>query len=327
MRLTVTLAVLLSAITVKTKDARGDAGGNTWLTSAPRSEESARSTGVSVEAEQDHGYEKPIPLTFSIEYTLTSDYIFRGINFSEYSGEGTEALNHQMSTSVEYDTGDFGAFGFSVWFEWYADQEVFTPTESTNLQEVDYTVYWSYEIPDTPVTVEFGWIDYTFPPLAGDAHDTNEVYAKVSFDDGCLFGTDGAVINPYVYYGLDVDDGQHGSCLEFGISHDFVLADCEALKATPIVKDITVTPSAVLTVDNRYLDKFDVLGDGTEQQATRLGYLQYGLAVSYDVSAGLNIPPQYGAITLSGFMNFTQAFRDDLLNDEFWGGVSLGYEW
>ncbi len=319
------LTLLTPMVTIMAEETED--GVKTWLESAPVAAKDTDDSKIPLDAEQEHGYEKPIPLTFSIEYTLVSDYIFRGINFSEYAGEGREKPNHQMAAGVEYDTGDFGAVGFSAWFEWYADQEVFTPNENTHLQEVDYTVYWSYEIPDTPVTVELGWIAYTFPPLAGDAHDTNEVYAKVSVDDGFIFGTDEPVLNPYVYYGLDVDDGQQGSWLEFGVSHDFVLADCKAMKSAPILKDITVTPSAVLAVDNRYLDKFDVLGDGTEQEAMRLAYMQYGLNVSYDLSSGLNIPPQYGAMTLSGFVNFNQAFRDDLLNDEMWGGVSLGYEW
>lgn len=264
---------------------------------------------------------KPVPLTFSLDYTLVSDYIFRGANFSEYAGEGREKPNHQATFGVSYDAGDYGTFGFAAWFEWFAGQQALTPGDgSKNLQEVDYTVSWSYDLSklnaSVPLTVDIGWIAYTFPRAAGDAHYTNEWYVSLALDDSALFGTEEPVLNPYFAYYMDVDDVQ-GSWMELGVSHDFALADC--CGDLPCLKDMTVTPSAVLGIDHRYY-----------ADSTRLANVVFGLAVSYDLSGALDLPPQYGALTLSGFVNYSQTINDTIrqvLNDEFWGGMSVSYEW
>jgi len=226
-------------------------------------------------------WKKPIPLTVGVNYTLVTDYIFRGINFSEYAGEGREKLNHQLGIHVAYEPEKLGKFGVVFWLEWYADQEKLTPRCDDHLQEVDYIVYWSYPIKPIATTVETGWIGYTFPQF------------------------------------------HPGSWLEFGVSHDFVLADFDACKNVPVVKNLTVTPSLVVGLDHRYLNK--AVGFGRE--ATQLGNIQSGLAVSYDLSGALGLPPQYGDLILTGFFKFSNAIRDELINDEFWGGVTVAWEW
>ncbi len=266
---------------------------------------------------------KPAELSFSLDYTLVSDYVFRGINFSEFAGEGREKPNHQMSTGIELAT-EYGNFGGFFWFEWFAGQGSLTPG-SDNLQEVDYVVYWNYDIEQIATNLELGWIAYTFPPSGGDAHDTYEVYAKLSFDDSGVFGTQESVLNPYVYYGLDYDLGANGSWIEIGISHDFALNEVAGLEAAPVIKDLTVSPSLVLGIDHRYLDKFAVTGSGGP--STRLANLNYGLAISYDVSGALGMDPKLGSLSLDGFLNFSQALRKGLLNDEFYGGMSVSYGW
>ncbi len=265
-------------------------------------------------------WSKPAPISFTLDYTLVSDYIFRGVNFSEFSGEGREKPNHQMTAGVSYDTGAFGTFGFAAWFEWYAAQDSrrFDPASDGKLQEVDYTLYWSYDLSrlneSIPVTLETGWIAYTFPQAAGDAHYTNEWYITLSLDDSSLFGTEGGVLNPYVGYYLDTDDVK-GCWIELGISHDFALAELGMANTTGL-KDITVTPSTVLGIDRGQFDS-----------GCHIHNILYGLDVSYDLSSALGIPSQYGSLTLTGFLYFSNAINDDVINDELFGGVSMGYEW
>ncbi len=259
---------------------------------------------------------KPVPLTFSLDYTLVSDYIFRGVNFSEFSGEGHERLNHQLSAGIEADLGDFGAVGFCAWFEWFEGQENknFDPAAHGKLQEVDYAFYWSYDIPSTPVSIETGWIAYSFPQAKGDAHITNEWYISLGVDDSFLFGTESSVLNPYVAYYLDTDDVK-GCWIEMGISHDFALSEM-GMKSVPGLKDMTLTPSFVLGIDKGQFD-----------EGSHLHNLLYGLDVGYDLSSALNIPAQYGSLSLTGFLRFSQAINTDVISDEFFGGVSIGYEW
>ncbi len=267
-------------------------------------------------------WEKPLPVTFSLDYTLVSDYIFRGINFSEYPGEGREKPNHQLAVGAELDAGEFGRFGGCVWFEWFAAQDQLTPAYDGNNQEVDYALYWAYDIEALATTFETGWIAYTFPPFSGDGHDTYEWYFSLSFDDSVLFGTESSVLNPYFafYYDFDLADG---IWMEVGISHDFTLSDL-GMENTPVLKDITVSPSLVLGIDHRYMD--GILATGSEG-TTKLANLNYGLAVNYDISSAFDIHQQYGRAGVTGFLNFSQALRDELINDEFYGGVTLSYAW
>jgi hypothetical protein len=265
---------------------------------------------------------KPIPLTVSVNYTLVTDYVFRGINFSEYRGEGREKLNHQLGVAAAYDTGKLGKFGAMAWFEWYADQERLTPGCGDHLQEVDYILYWSYPIEPLATTVETGWIGYTFPQVAGHERCTNEWYVMLSLDDGRLFGTKNNVLNPYVAYYLDLDLFHAGSWLEFGVSHDFALSEM-GCKDVPVLKDLTITPSFVLGYDHRYLNK----AAGFGREASRLGNLQYGLTFTYDLRRALKLPEWVGALSLAAFLKFSDAVRDDVINDEFWGGMTLAWEW
>ncbi len=280
-------------------------------------------------------WSKPIPLSFSLGYTMVSDYVFRGVNYSEFQGEGREGLNHQLSAGTELDLARGGAFGFTTWFEFYAFQENsnFSETSHNNLQEVDYTLYYKYDLSKLnekiPLVVETGWIFYTFNQAKGDAYLTQEWYAKLSLNDASLFGAEDNVLNPYVAYYMDVDDYQ-GSWIEIGVSHDFALSKL-GCKDTPFLKDITITPSAVLGIDHRYYTASNDDGDSLLGKGTRLANIVYGLAVKYDLGSALNIPAKYGKYGVAGFVNYSQPLADGLretvMDDEFYGGLSLTFGW
>ena len=62
------------------------------------------------------------------------------------------------------------------------------------------------------------------------------------------------------------------------------------------------------------------------------GIKMYGLEVGYDLGKALGLPEQYGSVSLTGFLNYSDAVADNSsgfanLNDEFWGGFSIGWEW
>ena len=74
--------------------------------------------------------------------------------------------------------------------------------------------------------------------------------------------------------------------------------------------DLTLTPSFVLGIDKRQMD-----------QECHLHNLQYGLDIGYDLSSALNIPEQYGSVTVTGFLYYSDAINTDAINDEFRGEV------
>lgn len=274
------------------------------------------------ETERETAWRKPVPLSFRIDYTMATDYIWRGINLSEYPGEGREKLNHQLGTGVEFET-PIGTLGASVWFEWYAGQERLTPASSRMLQEVDYSVYWSYGLEPIATTLEIGWIAYELPRAKGDLRETYEVYGKLSLDDSIIFGV--PLLSPYVYWGLDYDLGENGSWVEVGGSHEFAAADLEPLASVPVVKDLALTPSVAVGFDYRYLDKF--AGIEGARSARRVANVVYGLDLGFDITGALSTPARYGNVKGGGFLNYSQGIRQDLLSDELYGGVYIAYEW
>jgi hypothetical protein len=354
-KLTVLWAVGIASAACLWQPARGEEPGSNanWLAAA---EETARDLAGPA-GEPGRTWQKPglwKAVSFTLDYTLASDYVWRGINRSEYCGEGREKPNHQLSVGFEIDPSQLGAppigrFGGAVWFEWYAGQERLTPWSGNNLQEVDYQVYWAYDVEPIALGVEVGWIAYHYPrlrdsgaPPPSDAAYTHEVYVKLSFDDSKVFGE--PMLSPTVTYYHDVDEVQAGFLIA-QISHDFPLR--KSCGKAPILKDLTITPSFALAVDHRYYDKAHVGSQSPTvvsvpreelivdeplyftAKGTRLAYLEYGLVVQYDLSGALGIPPECGACSVSGFLNFTQSLHDNssAVQDEFWGGMSVGWEW
>ncbi len=255
---------------------------------------------------------KPDWLSLGVDYTIVSDYIWRGYNLSEYPGEGREKLNHQLTVSGGVETS-VGTFGGGVWFEWFAGQGSLDPNSKNNLQEVDY--WLSYANTLGPVSAEVSWLAYHIPHAGGDSHTTYEVCVSLGLDDSVLFGTENPVLNPTVTWNMDVDLGAHNSWFEVGVSHSFPLGEIECLAGT-FLKDVTVTPSLTLGIDHRFT-----------RDSTRLGNLLYGLEASYDLGTALGLPDRYGSVSVATFLNFSQGFADDVMDDELFGGCTLSWGW
>lgn len=266
---------------------------------------------------------RPVPLALGLRYAVASDYVWRGINLSEYPREGQEKVNHQLGSYLEAHT-PIGNVGGRVWFEWFIGQEELTPRSAKYLQEIDYTVFWSYCVEPIGTTVELGWTAYQFPRQRGDLYDTYEVYGKLSLDDSVIFGI--PLVSPFAYWAFDYDLGEKGSWIQVGGRHDLALADLGSpFKSLTFIKDLTLTPSVAADFDHRYLDKFAVAGSGSESR--KLASIEYSLAVTYDVTSAVGARERPGKLTVGGFINWSQAVRRDLLKDELYGGAALEYSW
>ena len=305
-------------------------------------------TDKSTMVEETSEWKKPIPVTFNIDYTMVTDYIFRGINFSEYrrklgqaKNEGREKLNHQLSTGVEGDLGPFGRVGGSVWFEWFAGQSALTPEDGhKNLQETDYTVYYGYNIEPIGVDAEVGFIWYMFPRSNTDWSSTQEIYLNLGFDESVWLRALGlnvkkSILNPYLFQAWDLDLAAGGYYGEFGVAPEIAFSDI-GCSGMPVLKDLTFSPSYAMGWDHNWLNKMTLdpaawagnEGRGFASNTSHLMFARFGGDLTYDLKGAFNIPDKYcGAMYLKGFMYYSQGIAEHFLNDEFWGGMSVGYEW
>src|SRR5687768_3162418 len=156
-----------AGISLKPGQVAADANGPTGLAMA---DEPAPSSTVveQTEVQTTETVEEPaLPLKLAVSYYLLSDYVYRGINFSEFAGEGREKPNHQVTTSINWDFGEFGTLGFDTFFEWYAAQAKLNPFGGgQNLQEVDYIIWWRYPISAICTDLTLAYQFYVFPNSA-----------------------------------------------------------------------------------------------------------------------------------------------------------------
>jgi hypothetical protein len=255
--------------------------------------------------------ESSLPVSLDVSYYLYSDYIFRFVNFSEYAGEGREKPNHQMTTSLGLDLGDFGSLSFDAFFEWYAAQEKING-EGHNLQEVDYALSWSYYIEQISTELSLGLTWYTFPN--DKAINTFEYNIGLAHNDAWMWQwlwpeNEDGVLNPTFSLAHDIDE-LGGVWMELGISHTFDL-----------VENLTITPGYLVAIDGCYLqdNTFRFAGD------------QWSLITEYDLGSLLHLPDYAGSLTVTGELYFNNAWGtaedNETIQDEFWGGMSVNWSW
>lgn len=298
----------------------------------PASEAPVAMTRGQVETEEAVE-EKPFPISLGVSYYLLSDYVFRGINFSEYAGEGREKPNHQLTVSVTWDSGDFGRFGFDTFFEWYAAQKKLNPYGGQNLQEADCSLRWSYYVEPIATDATLGFTFYTFPNLAkllrtdrsrGNNNNdrTQEWYLKLDHNDAWMWKwlfpeNEDGVLNPSFFLAQDVGVGAGHVWMEMGISHDF-----------EVVENLTITPGYLIAIDGGVLRRY--LGR-SHADTFRLAYDQWSLNVTYDLTKVLHLPKWAGTLSVSGLLYFNNALGtaedDGSINDEFYGGMSVNWGW
>lgn len=278
--------------------------------------------------------ERGLPISLKLGYALYSDYIWRGVNCSEYRGEGREKPNHQLSTSIGFDLGelfgagtDIGTLYFDTWYEWFAGQKKLDPDRGgQNLQEVNFVLYWTYNIEplETELTLGYKW--YLFPNRAhtlrqdrarGNNNDdrTHEYWFSLTHNDAWLWqwllpNNEDGILNPSFFFAHDVG-AVPGVWMEFGLSHEF---------AVPGVDNLTITPAYTVCIDGDYWTRgFKLAGD------------QWSLDTTYDLTPLLHLPEWAGSVSISGRLYFFNAFGNmedaHVIQDEFWGGMAVDWSW
>jgi hypothetical protein len=280
------------------------------------SEDKAPSSLIEQE-DKELGWQKPLKeLTLSANYYLWSDYIFRGVNMSEYPGEGREKPVNQMDVTGEYKfTKVFGVGGkfFASWA--VADNALWG--NDRNIQELRYTPYLIADIEQiaSRVMVGFNFFNYPNAP-AGRKHDM-EWYFQVCHNDAWMWkalwpdNTKG-VLNPFLFVAQNIDEAEGGMAGLLGVYHPFEV---------PGIKYLTWNPQLSLAADHRLVGKLVA-----DNPTTKMLFINYGMTLSYNIARALQLPPAVGDITISGNLYYSQAFAD-YIHDVLYGGLQVGWAW
>lgn len=268
------------------------------------------------------------PYSFDLSLGVYSDYIFRGMNRSEYAGEGREKFNYQMDLAVNVDIGllvgqdadTCGTFTFGTWWEWYAQQKKLDPVDGgQNWQELRYNLTWSYDLESIASTFSLGYIFYTFPN--NKAGNTQEWWFGLDHNDAWLWkkwwpDNEEGVFNPtFKFYQDTRTAGANTVWMEIGLSHEF-----------QVCSHTTMTPSWTLGIDHDYYAEF---AGETNKNTTRFGNMLWGLDMTYDLTERLALPESWGSMSLTGSIYFSDALGNSedggAIQDEFFGGLSFGW--
>jgi hypothetical protein len=271
------------------------------------------------------------PFSLAVTYYLFSDYVYRGVNLSEYPGEGREKLNHQMATSIDIPLGkkgNLGNFGFDTFFEWFAQQEKLETTPpGHNLQEIDYTLRYSYDVESIKTKATVGWTEFTYPRILSSHDRTNEWFIRLEHNDAWMWrglgykGEDG-ILNPSFCFAQDMGYIL-GQWYELCIKHEFTLC-----------KNITWTPQCIFAFDGGYIQPS--LNDGKGSGKFEYAYTEPGMELKYDLTELLHLPPYAGSVYISGqlYYNAVSAVEKSrnedshqVLKDLLFGGLTVGWSW
>ncbi len=248
------------------------------------------------------------------KFNYLTDYIWRGIDRSE-SGGAEDSPNLQFDGALKWDLGKWPHLFIGVF------TNVYNSDPASRFQEV--RPYFGFELTARPVILTIGQSSYIFPER--DMFNTAELWGRIKLDDSYFFRTDDPVFGPYILAAYDYDIN-HGTYVEFGISHDFQIEDTA----------LTLTPrAAVAYVDNRKdfraigASPFDpAFSSGTSGNDSGFQHYEVGLELTYTLNQLLNIPIRYGKLDLKSYLFFTDGIDNELRADtELWGGIGLGFSY
>lgn len=268
------------------------------------------------------------PYSFDLSFGVYSDYVFRGINRSEFAGEGREQLNYQLDGAVTVDigllvgedAGTCGMFTFGTWWEWYAQQKKLDPVKGgQNWQELRYNLTWSYDLDSIASTFHLGYIFYTYPNNKG--WNTQEWWFGLDHNDAWMWkkwwpDNEEGVLNPTFRFYQDLRRaGANTAWMELGLSHEF-----------QVCRNTTMTPSWTLGIDHDFYAEWTGM---SRDNTTRLGNMLWGLDITYDLTERLALPANWGNMSLTGSIYFSDALGnaedDGAIQDEFYGGLAFGW--
>lgn len=261
-------------------------------------------------------------VNFDLTVRYMTDYVFRGIDRSEGSGQfndekgrpvvfdpdpdfkpgAEDAGNLQFDGRIKFDLGKLPSPFFGLFANVYNDDPI------NRFQEIRPFVGVEWKI--KPVILAAGQTTYIYPER--DDVNTAEIWASVTLDDSFLFHSEKPVLAPYVFAAYDYDLYE-GVYIEAGVKHDIELRD------TPF----TLT----FVADVAFVAKHPGF---TAKNDDDTGFQHYdlGLIGRYNFNTLFNLSKRYGTFDLEGYLYYTDGIDKDLLADtQLWGGVGIAFHY
>lgn len=241
-------------------------------------------------------------VNFDLRVSYVTDYIYRGIDFSEESGS-EDSPNLQMDERLTFNLGR-APHPFAGLFVNVNDSD-----PVSRFQEI--RPYIGLEWTFRQLTVAAGQTTYIYPER--EDVNTAEVWGLVSLDDSFLWGTDRAILTPYIYGAYDYDLYK-GWYLEAGVKHTFVIPDT----------GVTV----ILFADIAYVMSFPQFALTPDGQDSGWQHYDIGMTASYSLNSLFNFPKRYGEWRIEGYLNYIGGLNEDLLaNNQVWGGGGISFHY
>jgi hypothetical protein len=259
---------------------------------------------------------------FDLTVRYVTDYVFRGIDRSEGTGQfnddegnpivfpedpdteggGEDAANLQVDTRFKFDLGRAPSPFVGLFANVYNDDPI------NRFQEI--RPFFGLEWMVRPFIVGVGHTTFIYPER--DDANTAEVWASVTLDDSFLWNSERPVLSPYVFGAYDYDL-YSGFYIEAGVKHEIVFED------TPFT--LTLVADAAFVIDNPQFT-------AANEEDTGFQHWDVGLIGRYNLNTLFNVSRRYGTFHLEGYLYYTDGLDDDLLADtELWGGVGIGFRY
>jgi hypothetical protein len=260
--------------------------------------------------------------SFDLTVRYMTDYVFRGIDRSEGSGQfndahgnpvvfdpdpgfspGSEdAGNLQFDGKFKFDLGRAPSPFFGLFANVYNDDPINRFQEIRPYLGLDWMI--------RPFIISAGHTNYIYPER--DDVNTAEIWASVTIDDSFLFNSERPVLSPYMFaaYDYDLYDGLY---MEAGLKHEIVFEDL------PIT--LTVVADVAFVMDNPQFTA--AMGEDTGFQ-----HYDIGLIGRYNLNTLFNVSRRYGTFSLEGYLYYTDGIDANLLADtQLWGGVGVAFHY
>lgn len=246
-----------------------------------------------VDAAPDHG-----GLAITVKNDWVSKYMFRGFDILDDRGA------YQPSVDIDL-------WGTGFHFNWWAslasssrseEGAVYDSYKPEDLDEFDYTLYYTTSCLDDCISMEFGAVYYDIVGYSNDDLDFYEVYTKLTLSELPLSP------HAYFYYDFPVHESVGGegwmTCL--GGTHSFELPDCCVLGFKPLSIDL-------------YADVWYNGGAFVNGVGTGWSHAIFGGGIPMELPCNFTFTPGV----------YYQVSMEDSVNpeDEWWTSLSLAWSW